>query len=372
MGPNKNKEFDYLIVGAGLFGSTFANEAKNHGKSCLIIDKRNHIGGNAYTERIAGINVHKYGAHIFHTNDDEVWNYVTKFADFNRYIHFPIANYRGSLYNLPFNMNTFYQIYGKTSPDQIKSTIFSEPEYISYHSNLEEQAISMVGEKAYRILIKEYTEKQWGKSCNELPSFIIKRIPLRFNFNNNYFNCKHQGIPIGGYTNMIGKMIDGSTLLLGVDYFSDKSYFDSIADKVVYTGMIDKYFGYKHGRLEYRSLSFDTAVIDTPNYQGAACMNFTSNEVPYTRIIEHKHFESLDNRAIYSNNNTVITEEYPSKYDERSEPYYPVNDAKNNSIYEKYREEAIKKKNVIFGGRLGEYKYYDMDQVIRSALNHWK
>lgn len=362
------KKYDYLIVGAGLFGSVFACEAVKRGRSCLVIDKRAHVGGNVYTENIEGINVHKYGAHIFHTNDKKIWNYVHQFAEFNRYTNSPIANYKGELYNLPFNMNTFHQLWGVNTPAEAKEIIEKQKAQsgITNPRNLEEQAIMLVGYDIYEKLVKGYTEKQWGQKATELPSFIIKRLPVRFIYDNNYFNDRYQGIPEGGYTGMIEKMLMDADVELGVDYFIRKEELDGRADKVIFTGMIDEYFGYRFGELEYRSLEFDTSVLDVDNYQGNAVVNYTEYEVPYTRIIEHKHFENAT--AGEGSNKTVITKEYPKKWSKGDEPYYPVNNDKNTALYMKYKELADREKNVIFGGRLAEYKYYDMHNVIASAL----
>ncbi|MDL4841985.1 UDP-galactopyranose mutase [Aquibacillus rhizosphaerae] len=357
--------YDYLIVGAGLFGSVFAYEAKKRGKKCLVIDKRDHIGGNIYTEKIEGINVHKYGAHIFHTNNERIWDYVNGFTKFNRYTNSPIANYKGELYNLPFNMNTFNTLWGVVSPDEAKAKIEQQKTVagITEPKNLEEQAISLVGTDIYEKLIKGYTEKQWGRSARELPAFIIKRLPVRFTYDNNYFNDQYQGIPIGGYTTIIEKMLEGIEVKLNVDFFEQRQELESLANKVVYTGMIDQYFDYKFGVLEYRSLHFETKVIDdTTNYQGNAVINYTDKETPYTRIIEHKHFE------FGTQDKTIITEEYPSEWKPGDEPYYPINDDKNNETYKKYKALAENEPKVIFGGRLATYKYYDMHQVIGSAL----
>lgn len=360
-------KYDYLIVGAGLFGATFAYEMVKRGKKCLVIDRRNHIGGNIYCENINGINVHKYGAHIFHTSDKKIWDYVNQFAEFNNYINSPIANYKGELYNLPFNMNTFTKLWSDViTPDDAKKKIDSQKAELNGRvpTNLEEQAISLVGRDIYEKLIKDYTEKQWGRDCRELPSFIIKRLPVRFEFNNNYFNDRYQGIPIGGYNVIIEKMLAGCDIKLGVDYLKDREKFNSIANKVLYTGMIDEFFNYKFGNLEYRSLKFVTEVFDNvDNYQGNAVINYTSHDEEFTRIIEHKHFEFNKCKG------TIITKEYPSEWKIGDEAYYPVNDDKNTFIYNKYLELAAKEKNVIFGGRLGNYKYYDMDKVIDSALN---
>lgn len=357
--------YDYVIVGAGLFGSVFAHEAKKRGKKCLVIDKRNHIGGNIYTEQVEGINVHKYGAHIFHTNNKKIWEYINNFATFNRYTNSPLANYRGELYNLPFNMNTFNRLWGVVTPDEAKEKIEQQKANTgaTEPQNLEEQAISLVGTDIYEKLIKGYTEKQWGRSAKELPAFIIKRLPVRFTYDNNYFNDRYQGIPIGGYTGIIEKMLEGIDVRLNVDFFKERKELESLADKVVYTGMIDQYFDYKHGVLEYRSLQFDTSILDdTDNYQGNAVVNYTDKETPYTRIIEHKHFE------FGTQSKTVITKEYPMEWKPGDEPYYPINDDKNSEMYKKYKELAANEKNVIFGGRLATYKYYDMHQVIGSAL----
>ncbi|WP_048717640.1 UDP-galactopyranose mutase [Bacillus sp. 522_BSPC] len=356
--------YDYLIVGAGLFGSVFAYEANKRGKKCLVIDKRNHIGGNIYTEEIESINVHKYGAHIFHTNDKKIWEYVNSFTEFNRYTNTPVANYKGEIYNLPFNMNTFNKLWGVITPIEAKKKIDEQKEEsgIKEAKNLEEQAISLVGTDIYEKLIKGYTEKQWGRSAKELPAFIIKRLPVRFTYDNNYFNDKYQGIPVGGYTIIIEKMLKDIDVKLNVDYFGNKEEFDNLADKVVFTGMIDQFYNYKYGVLEYRSLQFETEIINQDNYQGNAVVNYTDRETPYTRIIEHKHFE------FGTQDKTVITKEYPSEWKPGDEPYYPVNSDKNNELYKKYKELADKESNVIFGGRLGTYKYYDMHQVIGAAL----
>ena len=361
------KKYDYLIVGAGLFGSTFAYEMNKKGKKCLVIDRRNHIGGNVYCENINGINVHKYGAHIFHTSDKQIWEYVNQFADFNNYINSPIANYKGELYNMPFNMNTFTKLWKDvvTPTDAIKKIEAQKQELNGKEpTNLEEQAISLVGRDIYEKLVKGYTEKQWGKDCKELPSFIIKRLPVRFTFNNNYFNDRYQGIPIGGYNIIIEKMLENCDVELGIDYLKEKEKYAALAYKVLYTGMIDEYFNYELGNLEYRTLKFETELLEsTENYQGNAVFNYTDRETPYTRIIEHKHFE------FGTQPDTVITKEYPSNWQIGDEAYYPVNDEKNNSLFEKYKELAKKEENVIFGGRLGNYKYYDMDKVIIAALN---
>ena len=357
--------YDYLIIGSGLYGAVFANRVKEKRKTCLVIDKRFHIGGNVYTENVDGINVHKYGAHIFHTSNKQVWNFVNSFVEFNRYTNSPVANYKGKLYNLPFNMNTFYQMWGVTTPEQAASMIEKQRQEagILHPKNLEEQAISLIGKDIYYTLIKEYTEKQWGRKATELPAFIIKRLPVRFTFDNNYFNDKYQGIPIGGYTTLIEKMLEGVEVRLNVDYFNDKSYFDSIADKVIYTGEIDRYFEYCFGRLEYRTVTFETEkLVGVSNYQGNAVVNYTDADTPFTRIIEHKHFE-FGNQP-----NTIISKEYSKEWKSGDEPYYPVNDEKNSILYNRYKKLADAQDKVIFGGRLAEYRYYDMHQVIEKAL----
>lgn len=357
-------KYDYLIVGAGLFGSVFAHEAHRRGKRCLVIDKRDHIAGNVYCEEIEGINVHKYGAHIFHTSNKKIWEYINQFAEFNNYINSPIAVYKDELYNLPFNMNTFSKMWGIKTPQEAKAIIAKQIEelHITEPRNLEEQALSLAGTDVYEKLIKGYTEKQWGRPCTELPSFIIKRLPFRFTYNNNYFNDRYQGIPIGGYTKIVEKMLEGIPVKTGTDYFQFKKENPDIAGKIVFTGMIDEYFGYKLGALEYRSVRFETEVLDTDNYQGNAVVNYTDREVPYTRIIEHKHFE------FGTQEKTVISREYSSEWKVGMEPYYPVNNDQNNQLFEEYRKLAEKESNVIFGGRLGNYKYYDMDKVIEAAL----
>lgn len=359
-----NKKYDFLIVGSGLYGSVFANEANRNGKKCLIIDKRSHIGGNIYTEKIENINVHKYGAHIFHTNNKEVWDYVNKFAQFNRYTNSPIANYKGEIFNLPFNMNTFNKMWGVITPKEAKEKIEEQrrENYTEEPKNLEEQAINLVGIDIYEKLIKGYTEKQWGRSCRELPSFIIKRLPVRFTYDNNYFNSYYQGIPVDGYTSMIESMIEGIDVKLNEDYLKDKEIWNSIACKIVYTGPIDAYFNYKFGVLEYRSVSFEEEILECENYQGNAVVNYTDSNIPYTRIIEHKHFE------FGTQPKTIISREYSTEWKLGDEPYYPVNDSRNNELYDKYRILTKEEDNVIFGGRLGEYKYYDMDKVIELAL----
>lgn len=356
--------YDYLIVGAGLFGAVFAHEMTAKGKKCLVIDKRAHIGGNIYTEEIEGINVHKYGAHIFHTSKKEIWDYVNRFATFNRYTNSPVARYKDEIYNLPFNMNTFNKLWGVITPQEAREKIEEQVKEagIVNPSNLEEQAISLVGKDIYEKLVKGYTEKQWGKRADELPAFIIKRLPVRMTYDNNYFNDLYQGIPVGGYTPMIEKLLEGSDVLLNTDYFGDREAFNNKAEKVLFTGMIDEYFDYCFGELEYRSLKFESQVLDTDNYQGNAVVNYTEYEVPYTRIIEHKHFE------YGTQPKTVITKEYPARWKHGDEPYYPMNDEKNNALYEKYKELVTKEDKVLFGGRLGMYKYYDMHNVIEEAL----
>ena len=359
------KKYDYLIVGSGLFGSIFAYEANKRGKKCLVIDKRNHIGGNIYCNEIEGINVHEYGAHIFHTSNKEVWNYINKFAEFNRYTNSPVAIYKDELYNLPFNMNTFNKLWGVKTPAEAKAKIEEQlsEKNITEPKNLEEQAIKLIGKDIYEKLIKGYTEKQWGTRATELPAFIINRLPVRFTYDNNYFNDIYQGIPIGGYTKIIEKMLEGIEVQLETDFFKQREKFESIADKIVFTGMIDEFYDYKFGTLEYRSLRFEHEVLDEENYQGNAVVNYTEYEIPYTRIIEHKHFE------YGAQHKTVITREYPATWNKGDEPYYPINNDRNNNMYDKYKELADKEANVIFGGRLAQYKYYDMHHVIEQALN---
>lgn len=356
--------YDYLIVGAGLFGAVFSYEATKRGKTCLVIDKRDHIGGNIYTEQQAGIDVHKYGAHIFHTNSEKIWNYMQQFTTFNRYTNSPIANYKGEIYNLPFNMNTFHQLWGVTTPEEAKQKIASQRQHagVAEAKNLEEQAISLVGTDIYQKLIKGYTEKQWGRKATELPAFIIKRLPVRFTYDNNYFNDQFQGIPTHGYTAIIEQMLAKSTVKLGVDFFDDKTGFLSQAKKTVFTGMIDQYFDYHYGVLDYRSLRFETEKHSTDNYQGNAVVNYTDSATPYTRIIEHKHFN------FGTQPETIITKEYPAEWAKGDEPYYPINDQRNNALYLQYKNLAQEEKDVLFGGRLATYKYYDMHQVIASAL----
>lgn len=359
------KRYDYLIVGSGLFGSIFAYEANKRGKKCLVIDKRNHIGGNIYCKEIEGINVHEYGAHIFHTSNKEVWSYINSFAEFNRYTNSPVAIYKDELYNLPFNMNTFNKLWGVKTPTEAKAKIEEQlaETNITEPKNLEEQAIKLIGKDIYEKLIKGYTEKQWGTRATELPSFIINRLPVRFTYDNNYFNDKYQGIPIGGYTKIIEKMLEGIDVHLETDFFNDREKFESIAEKIVFTGMIDEFYNYKFGALEYRSLRFEHEILEEENYQGNAVVNYTEYEIPYTRIIEHKHFE------YGTQPKTVITREYPATWNKGDEPYYPINNDRNNNMYAKYKELADKESNVIFGGRLAQYKYYDMHHVIEQALN---
>ncbi len=358
------RHYDYLIVGAGLFGAVFARKAKEHGKTCLVLEKRSHIGGNVYCEKIEDINVHKYGPHIFHTDKSDVWEYVQRFVRFNRFTYSPIANYNGELYNLPFNMNTFNKLWGVITPNQAKKKIAEQLNEIGITKpkNLEEQAICLVGKDIYEKLIKGYTEKQWGRSCKELPAFIIKRIPVRFTFDNNYFNHPYQGIPIGGYNILIERLLEGIEVLLNIDYLNQREKWNSAADWVIYTGPIDAYFNYSKGYLAYRSLRFETEVLDMENYQGCAGVNYTDSETPWTRITEHKHFEFGDQPR------TVITKEYSTEWNPDCEPYYPVNDERNQYLYESYKQLSLREKKTLFGGRLAEYKYYDMDQVIESAL----
>lgn len=371
------EHYDYLIVGAGLFGCVFAYRAKQAGKKCLVIDKRNHLGGNLYCEQVEGINVHKYGAHIFHTSSKQVWDFVNSIVEFNRYTNSPVANYKGTLYNLPFNMNTFYQMWGVTTPEAAQQKIEEQRQAVvqqmkaegkSEPQNLEEQALLLVGNDIYERLIKGYTEKQWGRKCTELPAFIIKRLPVRLVFDNNYFNDKYQGIPIGGYNKLTEGLLAGVETKISADFFENREYWESIADKIVFTGSIDQFFDYCYGKLEYRTVSFEQQTIDTPNYQGNAVVNYTEAEVPYTRIIEHKHFEMFG-QQVYDVPRTVISREYSTKWDLGKEPYYPVNDERNNQLAEKYRQLGATKKNVIFGGRLAEYKYYDMAPIVEKALN---
>ena len=372
-----NKAYNYLIVGAGLFGATIAYRLKQVGKTCLVIDKRNHTGGNVYCENVGGIHVHKYGAHIFHTNDDEVWRFVSSLVEFNRYTNSPVANYHGKLYNLPFNMNTFYQMWGVTTPSQAQAKIEEQKKEavealrrdgVNEPRNLEEQALVLIGRDIYECLIKGYTEKQWGRKCTELPAFIIRRLPVRLTFDNNYFNAKYQGIPYGGYNRLVEKLLEGVEVRTGVDFNADRSSLADLADKIVYTGALDEYFDYRYGKLEYRTVRFETEDLAVTNYQGNAVVNYTDAETPYTRIIEHKHFDMFGPQ-VDQVGHTVISREYSSEWKAGMEPYYPVNDERNNNLYAKYAELAKGENNVIFGGRLAEYKYYDMDQIILRALN---
>ncbi len=361
--------YDYLIVGAGLYGAVFAHEMKARGKKVLVIDRRAHIAGNVYTEKIEGIHVHRYGAHIFHTNNKKVWNYITQFAEFNRFTNSPVANYKGKLYSLPFNMYTFNQMWGVVTPEEASAEIERQRREITGEpKNLEEQAISLVGRDIYEKLIKGYTEKQWGRDCRELPAFIIRRLPVRLTFDNNYFNALYQGIPVGGYTKMVANLLEGIEVRLNTDYLEHKDELDALAQKVVYTGAIDAYFGYQRGHLEYRSVRFETELLDQPNFQGNAAVNYTDRETPWTRIIEHKWFEFGRDDEGRELPKTIISREYSSEWKPGDEPYYPVNDEKNGELYARYKERAQGEKKVIFGGRLGEYKYYDMDAVIGAAL----
>ena len=373
------QHYDYLIVGAGLFGSVFAYKAKQLGKKCLVIDRRPHLGGNIYCEKMEGINVHKYGAHIFHTSNKKVWDFVNSIVEFNRYTNSPVANYKGKLYNLPFNMNTFYQMWGVTTPAEATAKIEEQKaeavarmkeQGVTEPRNLEEQAQLLIGKDIYEALIKGYTEKQWGRKCTELPAFIIKRLPVRLVFDNNYFNDKYQGIPIGGYNVLIERLLEGVETRLNCDFFANREELSALADKIVFTGAIDEFYDYQFGKLEYRTVNFETEVLDIPNYQGNAVVNYTEKEIPYTRVIEHKHFEMFG-ADIEACPKTVISKEYSSEWTEGSEPYYPVNDEKNNSLYLKYKELADKETNVIFGGRLAEYKYYDMHHIVEKALNYF-
>lgn len=370
------KKYDYLIVGSGLFGATFAYFARKQGKKCLVIDKRPYLGGNIYCENIEGINVHKYGAHIFHTSNREVWDLVNSIVEFNRYTNSPVANYKGMLYNLPFNMNTFYQMWGVITPEEAQAKIEEQKaeaisrmraDGVTEPRNLEEQAQVLIGKDIYERLIKGYTEKQWGRKCTELPAFIIKRLPVRFVFDNNYFNDKYQGIPIGGYNRLIIGLLDGVETKTNVDFFVNRAYWESLADKIVFTGKIDEFYGYCFGKLNYRTVRFEQEIIESSNYQGNAVVNYTELEVPYTRIIEHKHFEMFG-QAVYDNPKTVISKEYSTEWCDGMEPYYPVNDEMNNTLYAKYKALADVEENVIFGGRLAEYKYYDMAPIIEKVM----
>ena len=369
--------YDYLIVGSGLFGATFAFRAKQAGKHCLVIDKRPHLGGNVYCENVEGINVHKYGAHIFHTSNKQVWDFVNSIVEFNRYTNSPVANYKGRLYNLPFNMNTFTQMWGVITPEEAKARIEEQKkdaldkmksEGVDEPRNLEEQAQILIGKDIYEKLIKGYTEKQWGRKCTELPAFIIKRLPVRFVFDNNYFNDKYQGIPIGGYNKLIDGLLEGIETRTGVDFFKERAYWEGIAEKIVYTGQLDEFFDYRYGKLDFRTVSFEQEIIDVPNYQGNAVINYTEVGIPYTRIIEHKHFEMFG-QSVYDHPHTVISKEYSTEWQSGMVPYYPINDEKNNTLAEKYRILAATMNHVIFGGRLAEYKYYDMAPIIEKVLN---
>ena len=383
-GFTMTNKYDYLIVGSGLFGATFAHLAHKQGKKCLVIDKRSHLGGNIYCENIEGINVHKYGAHIFHTSNKKVWNFVNSIVEFNRYTNSPVANYQGKLYNLPFNMNTFYQMWGVTTPEEAQAKIdeqkaeYSEELRLKNEKlglpnephNLEEQAMLLVGKDIYEKLIKGYTEKQWGRKCTELPAFIIKRLPVRLVFDNNYFNDKYQGIPVGGYNKLIDGLLDGIETQTNVDFFENRAYWESIADKIVFTGKIDEFYGYQFGKLNYRTVRFEQEIIDKPNYQGNAVVNYTEREVPYTRVIEHKHFEMFGTE-VYDTPKTVISKEYSTEWKDGMEPYYPVNDKQNSELYAQYKAIADKEENVIFGGRLAEYKYYDMAPIIEKVMERF-
>ena len=379
-----DNHYDYLIVGSGLYGATFAHLAHKQGKKCLVIDKRSHLGGNIYCENIEGINVHKYGAHIFHTSNKKVWDFVNSIVEFNRYTNSPVANYEGKLYNLPFNMNTFYQMWGVTTPEDAQAKIdeqkaeYSEELRVKNEElglpnephNLEEQAMLLVGKDIYEKLIKGYTEKQWGRKCTELPDFIIKRLPVRLVFDNNYFNDKYQGIPVGGYNKLIDGLLEGIETQTNVDFFENRAYWESIADKIVFTGKIDEFYGYQFGKLNYRTVRFEQEIIDKPNYQGNAVLNYTEREVPYTRVIEHKHFEMFGTE-VYETPKTVISKEYSTEWKDGMEPYYPVNDKQNSELYAQYKALADKEENVIFGGRLAEYKYYDMAPIIEKVMERF-
>ncbi len=357
------KQYDYLIVGAGLFGAVFARQAMDKGYRCLVVDKADHIAGNIYTKEVEGIQVHQYGAHIFHTSNQAVWEYMSRFCQFNHYINTPIANYKGELYNLPFNMHTFYQMWGVTTPDAAREKIESQRQAVTGEpQNLEQQAISLVGQDIYEKLVKGYTEKQWGRPCDQLPAFIIRRLPVRYTFDNNYFSDPYQGIPKEGYTTLVQRLLDGAEVRLNTDYLQSRAELDALADKVVYTGCIDEFYDYCYGPLGYRSLRFDTQVLDTPNHQGVAVMNYTDSDTPYTRIIEHKHFD------FGTQDKTVVTREYPAAWQKGDRPYYPINDEENQALYARYRELADREQRVLFGGRLGHYRYYDMDKVVEAAL----
>lgn len=375
-----DKKYDYLIVGGGLFGATFAYFARKRGKRCLVIDKRPHVGGNIFCEEVEGINVHKYGAHIFHTNSKQVWYFVNSLVEFNRYTNSPVANYEGKLYNLPFNMNTFYQMWGVTTPEEARQKIDEQKadavremqsQGVSEPRNLEEQALTLIGKDIYERLIKGYTEKQWGRKCSELPAFIIKRLPVRFVFDNNYFNDRYQGIPVGGYNKLVDELLRGCDILTNTDYFANREHWESIACKTVFTGKIDEFYQYRFGKLQYRTVRFEQKTFDQPNYQGNAVVNYTHRDIPYTRVIEHKHFEMFGNE-VQQCPKTVVSWEYSTEWKDGMEPYYPVNDEQNNALYEQYKSLAEKEENVIFGGRLAEYKYYDMAPIVEKVMKMWE
>ncbi|MBO5001805.1 MAG: UDP-galactopyranose mutase [Prevotella sp.] len=375
-----DKKYDYLIVGGGLFGATFAYFARKRGKRCLVIDKRQHVGGNIFCEEVEGINVHKYGAHIFHTNSKQVWDFVNSLVEFNRYTNSPVANYEGKLYNLPFNMNTFYQMWGVTTPEEARQKIDEQKadavremqsQGVSEPRNLEEQALTLIGKDIYERLIKGYTEKQWGRKCSELPAFIIKRLPVRFVFDNNYFNDRYQGIPVGGYNKLVDELLRGCDILTNTDYFANREHWESIACKTVFTGKIDEFYQYRFGKLQYRTVRFEQKTFDQPNYQGNAVVNYTHRDIPYTRVIEHKHFEKFGNE-VQQCPKTVVSWEYSTEWKDGMEPYYPVNDEQNNALYEQYKSLAEKEENVIFGGRLAEYKYYDMAPIVEKVMKMWE
>lgn len=375
-----DKKYDYLIVGGGLFGATFAYFARKRGKRCLVIDKRQHVGGNIFCEEVEGINVHKYGAHIFHTNSKQVWNFVNSLVEFNRYTNSPVANYEGKLYNLPFNMNTFYQMWGVTTPEEARQKIDEQKadavremqsQGVSEPRNLEEQALTLIGKDIYERLIKGYTEKQWGRKCSELPAFIIKRLPVRFVFDNNYFNDRYQGIPVGGYNKLVDELLRGCDILTDTDYFANREHWESIACKTVFTGKIDEFYQYRFGKLQYRTVRFEQKTFNQPNYQGNAVVNYTHRDIPYTRVIEHKHFEMFGNE-VQQCPKTVVSWEYSTEWKDGMEPYYPVNDEQNNALYEQYKSLAEKEENVIFGGRLAEYKYYDMAPIVEKVMKMWE
>lgn len=375
-----DKKYDYLIVGGGLFGATFAYFARKRGKRCLVIDKRQHVGGNIFCEEVEGINVHKYGAHIFHTNSKQVWDFVNSLVEFNRYTNSPVANYEGKLYNLPFNMNTFYQMWGVTTPEEARQKIDEQKadavremqsQGVSEPRNLEEQALTLIGKDIYERLIKGYTEKQWGRKCSELPAFIIKRLPVRFVFDNNYFNDRYQGIPVGGYNKLVDELLRGCDILTDTDYFANREHWESIACKTVFTGKIDEFYQYRFGKLQYRTVRFEQKTFNQPNYQGNAVVNYTHRDIPYTRVIEHKHFEMFGNE-VQQCPKTVVSWEYSTEWKDGMEPYYPVNDEQNNALYEQYKSLAEKEENVIFGGRLAEYKYYDMAPIVEKVMKMWE